>query len=356
MSLQNIFLLAGGLFCLLVSVVLFAFLNRGKLSFLKSSAIICLLVFLSCAAYSVGAFNHTDFINQTSAVQFLLPAAAAVIAAILISFNLPAVLLKPVFIILPFAVCFAICDSSEIYQAAISALLWILICFSLPVSNRFAGVAVSPAICFGCGILVLSLIGAVPSAIGFYGVCLAAATAGFMLFNWPPAALNLSNSDAGVLGFLIGGIAACASLEGSASSALIFVMFPLCEACFAVLQKVTFMPQFADLTANTAGAKAVASGLDSAVLAKHAMRINIMMLLFGCLQAYAPDQHSIPLVCAAIVIWQMYRLIHWNNLSSGIGETNQNVISELKKNFTEIRTQIKEISPANPSKKTDKNN
>ena len=356
MSLQNVFLLSGSLFCLLASVVLFAFLNRGKLCFLKPAAIISLLVFASCAAYGFSALSPADFITPTSFGKFILPAASAMILAILISFNLPTILKKLIAIILPCAVCFIICDPTEIYPAAISALLWILIYLALPVSNYFAGVSSSQTVCFGCGILILGFIGAVPSAIGCYGICLAAAAAGFLLFNWPPSPLNLSNSDAEVLGFLIGGIAAYASIEGSTASALIFVLFPLCEGGFALLQKITFIQRFSDLTANTAAGKAVASGLDPITLIQHILRINIMMLLFGCMQAYAPDQHSLPLVCAAIIIWQMYRLIHWNSLSSGISETNKNIISEFKKNFAEIKTNVKKASSANTSQKTDHKN
>ena len=165
----------------------------------------------------------------------------------------------------------------------------------------------------------------------------AAAALAFMFYNWYPPVIELKDSGADLLGFLLGGLLIWCAAEGSGTPAVIFSMLLICETFFALAQKLTFLPRFADLRADTAYARAIASGLTPQVVASHVLRINLLLILFGCFQVYAPNQFSIPLVCAAVTAWQMYRLQNWQTLTSGLRETNRAVIGELKKNFSELK-------------------
>lgn len=347
MSLENIFLLFGVLFCLLIGFIGFSILSRRALQIPLSAIIIYGLTFVVSLAFVIFNWDDNDFISQASAFSFLAPLLAVLPTIGLIFFPLKLIFRWLFFFCLASLVliCFnieAILFSNLPLWAnqIIVAFLWSIIAAGLRVLNGEPVLVVSEVLCTGLGIFILSLIGAAPFILGLSNACLFAASLAFLFYNWVPSALSLKDPEADLLGFLIGGQLAWCVAEGSGAPAIIFIMLFVCEFLFALAQKLTFLPAFANIKQDTAYAKAVASGLLSQTVASHFLRINLLLVLFGCFQVYAPNQISIPLVCAAITAWQMYRLVHWSTLTSGIRETNQAVAAELKKNFAEIKKHL----------------
>lgn len=347
MSLENVFLLFGSLFCLLSGFIGFNYLSRHTLPKPLSAIIIYTLILAVSGSFGIFDWHNNDFISPSSALAFLMPLLAALPVAALIFFPLKLIFRWLIFFSLASLV--LICFNIETIlfsnlplwsNQLIVAFLWSIVATGLRVLNGEPTLVVSEILCSGLGIFILSLIGAVPFALGLTNACLFAVSLAFLLYNWYPPALSLKDSEVDLLGFLIGGQLAWCVAEGSAAPAVILIMLFICELLFALAQKLTFLPAFADIKQDTAYAKAVSSGLSQATVASHFLRINLLLVLFGCFQVYAPNQISIPLVCAAITAWQLYRLIHWSTLTSGIRETNQAVAAELKKNFAEIKKHL----------------
>lgn len=360
MSLQNIFLISGILFCLLAAFITFGIAVRRQPQSARPALVIYLLVFAAALAYALFAWNDLDFISQASPLKFLAPLIAALPIAVLpfvrgktpgasplIKLALRALLMfllaAAVLVGFNFKIDF-LGTLPSLAGQLLAALIWTAIALSLRLLNGCPALAAAQTAGAGIGILILSFIGAAPFALGFEGACLAATAVAFLPYNWYPAVLELKDKGADLLGFVLGGLLIYCAVEGAAAPAVIFIMLLICETVFALLQKLTFLPVFANLKANTAYAKAAASGLNPAIIAGHVLRINVLMILFGCFQVYAPNQFSLPLVCAVVTAWQMYRLMNWSTLTSGLKETNRAVVNELKKNFSDFKDNLDKLT------------
>lgn len=344
MSFENIFLISGSLFCLAAAFVTFGIFSRRKPESPLPVLAIYILTLAVSAVYTVIGWNDYDFISPASVWSFLAPLGAAAPVALLIFhpvssvFRSLLVFLLAAAILLGFDINISFSDQLPLWLSQLlAALLWTAAALSLRIMNGKPALVAAETVSIGFGVLILSLIGAAPFALGLEGACLAAAALAFMFYNWYPPVIELKDSGADLLGFLLGGLLIWCAAEGSGAPAVIFSMLLICETFFALAQKLTFLPRFADLRADTAYARAIASGLTPQVVASHVLRINLLLILFGCFQVYAPNQFSIPLVCAAVTAWQMYRLQNWQTLTSGLRETNRAVIEELKKNFSELK-------------------
>ena len=347
MSLENTFLLFGSLFCLLAGFIGFNILSRRASQPPLSAIIIYGLSLVSSLAFIIFNWHNNDFISASSAIAFLAPLLSALPVVVLIFFPLKLIFRWLFFFCL--ANLILICFNIETIlfsnlplwtNQVIVALLWSIIAVGLRVLNGEPVLVISEVLCSSLGIFILSLISAAPFVLGVNNAYLFAASLAFLFYNWSPSALLLKDSEVDLLGFLIGGQLAWCVAEGSGAPAIIFIMLFVCELLFALAQKLTFLPAFADIKQDTSYAKAIASGLPSPTVGSHFLRINLLLLIFGCFQVYAPNQFSIPLICAALTAWQMYRLVHWSTLTSGIRETNQAVAAELKKSFAEIKKHL----------------
>ena len=360
MGLQNIYLISGFFFCLIAATVAYGLMKRRHSDFSHSEIIIFIPVLLTAISYAGLAWDDSDIISNFSRLGYLAPLVASAIlilaslrhfhswqttliilglsSLILIGFDLP----TPLDAYFP-----------RLANQLLIAGIWTVFCLALKTANSSSGIVSLHIICPMIGIVILFFIGAAPFALGFEAVCIIGAAVAFLMFNWPPAILKLTDNGAVVLAFLSGGILVYTGLESSFASMFILVMLPLCEAVFATLAKLTFNRQTSGLNVCTACSLAINSGLEPGIVAKHVFRVNLLMILFACFQVYAPNQFSIPLICAIVVFWQMYRLAHWNNLSSGLAETNRTVIAELKQNYSDFKKTLAKLT-SQPSDPTDK--
>lgn len=360
MGLQNIYLLSGFFFCLIAATMAYSLIKRRHNNFAHAEIIVLTPILLAAVGYVGLDWNNSDFISAISCSAFLAPLGAAFVlflvsfklsklwqnaliifglaSLILVGLNLPTSLDK---------------DLPPVINQLCVAAVWTFFCLSLRISNSSSGFVGLHIFCPMVGVIALFIISAAPFALGFEAACVAGAILGFLLFNWPPAIFKLSDKGADVLGFISGGILIYTGMESSFSSVLILAMLPLCEAGLSFFIGLIFASKRQNLNLNTASAMAASSGLEPSIIAKHIFRINLLMILFGCFQVYAPNNFSIPLVCAVIVFWQMYRLAHWNNLSSGLAETNRTVIAEFKQSFSDVKKYLTKIT-SQPSDKADK--
>lgn len=344
MNIQNIFLVCGLLFCLIAAFVVFGIMARRRIPVLTPGLTLFLPPLVCAGVYAGAAWNGYDFISTISPFKFLALLLAATPIAVLSS-KLNNIYIRALLMFACSAgvlICFnfqlpSIITLPSLAGQLLAALLWTIFALSLRLINGQPALAAIQTTGTGLGILLLYFIGAVPFALGFTAGCLAAAAAAFLVYNWYPPVLELKNSDVDTLGFFLGGLLILCSLEGCIAPAFTLILYPVCETVFALLQKLTFLPRYADMQENTSYSKAAALGLNPKIIASHILRLNLLLILFCCFETYAPNQFSLPLIFAVITIWQMYRLANWNTLSSGIKETNQNILKELKKNFSALK-------------------
>lgn len=85
------------------------------------------------------------------------------------------------------------------------ALVWLLNLYNF--MDGIDGIAGVQALCATSGAALLYLLAGAPAALQFPPLLLAAATAGFLVWNLPPARIFMGDVGSGFLGFVLGGLA-----------------------------------------------------------------------------------------------------------------------------------------------------
>ncbi len=348
MSFQFLFPLAGIIVCLIVSAAAMVLLGTRKF---YSPAWTALL--LTALAAAVGLFEphpYNDFISEMSVWCLFAPLTAALPLALTVFAPLP-IGWRTLLIF--------VCAAAAVFGGSIPTVLvfawplwlnqllivgaWTLCAVSFGVLNYIPTAAAAQTACTAGAVFLLYILGAAPFILGIEGLCLAAAVLPLLFYRLPDGKPLLNTAGAELLGFILSGILALEVAEGGASALLIFLLYPLFEFVFAAGQKLTFLPRYQNLPTDTALAKAVAQGLNLELANQYVVRINILLILFGCFQVYAPNWYSMLIICALATAWQMLRLTNLNVRPLSFGETNRQIMSELKKNATDLKNNLNRI-------------
>lgn len=203
--------------------------------------------------------------------------------------------------------------------------------------NGLDGILGIQSIGISLGLFALSLIGGAPQLLGIYALCLATITLAFLIFNWYPAKLSLVPAGSNALGFLLGWLMLRGTIEGSGPSILVFMMFFVVEMLIAGAKKLTLRNQFRVLITNTTYYQANVSGFPPFLVANNILRLQIVLLILGCFELYSPNIYSIPVFSFLITIWYLSKLKNWQHPSKTIRELNQDLMTDIKSNLTEIK-------------------
>ena len=328
----------------------FYVLNRIRIAQSKIPFSPFVIIFGIFAVFALGlsiAFrNDNDFINEY--VLWELPALLAASAAIFYvssRFGTKYICLT----ILSCAAFLSLFMPQEIsvfsqippfFSIPLITLLWFLFSFLYRFLNGIETVAGLHAMAVCIGIFFLTLAAALPFLLGAIALILAAVIAAFLIFNWYPARLQLSEAGCTALGFLLGGLVFRAVSEGAAPSIVIFNMFYIIEISWALLQTLFLRDKYADVITNTAYFQANVSGLSPENIANNILRLEIVMIVLGYFEAYSSNIYSIPVLSAIITVWYLSKVKNWQDANRSFREMNRNVINEIKNNFEEIKDTI----------------
>lgn len=90
----------------------------------------------------------------------------------------------------------------------------------------------------GGGVMMLALIGLVPTGFVVPGVALSAAAFGFLVWNWHPARLFMGDVGSVPLGYLIGFLLVVLACNGHLATALILPLYYLVDATITLLRRL----------------------------------------------------------------------------------------------------------------------
>lgn len=342
-------LFSGILFCLVGSFFAFALIARKGLPsfnapFFAVSLIIC------CAVITAGLLFWTpnDFVTDMTMPAFIAPAVALPILA-LITLAFPKSCLQLLLLAaccggVTFGFGISVTFSEALPPVAnqlLTALLWLVVCYCPRIINLNTGLIGIQTLTLALGGMLLYFIGALPLALGFLSACFAACFSAFLIAGSHNPNLQLSDQMSNLLGFLLGWLIIYASAEGAGVCFLVFSLYPLVEVIFAMSLKLTFLPRFAIAKNNTLYLRITDAEMPPALINRHLLRINAVCILFGSFQSYAPNNYSIPVFCLLIVLWQLYRIYNWREVSASLKETNQKFIRSVKENLQEISGNLK---------------
>lgn len=353
MGTENIIMIAGFATCFILGFLSFSFLvqkSAGSEISIKDSNIVFMIIWsfaalaLGLSYYFMPVFN--DFLNDIPAWNFALPFAGS-----LVLFALGFTSLKHYYTLLAAAllsVGFVLLtpDTAPLYLPHLP--LWlhqiisVFILFSITATYRYLNGIDSflgiQTLTLTIGIGCLSLFGIAPAFLGVFAIILTALFSAFLIFNWYPAQLNLKTSGCDALGFLIGCLVIYSGNEGTYPCLYIFGVFAILEVLWAIAKKLTFKPAYSNIAANTFYYQVNVSGLSPDVICGYYGKVGLIMILFGCFQAYSPNWYSLPLLCTIIVIWNVVRLKNWQEPVKSLKEINNEVYHNVKKQIKTIHS------------------
>lgn len=355
MNIQNWFLLANIFICLVVSALSFAILVHKKSTANIVNASLFIVPTTTLSIYCGSIWSTSDLISDISFIQFISPVAFGAVFVIVPLFKQLNLLYRIIITVLLSGIAVfglnlpvnIIPDIHSSINQIIAVFIWTAVTLGFRILNKYDGFAISENLSVCTGILALYFIGAAPFVLGFYAAGLAATSLSFMLYNKYPAHIKMSDSTADLIGFSLGGLMILSSIEKIFSPVLIFSMMFFAELLFALMQKLTFLPQYNDIANNTSCAKAINSGMPHTLANNHFLRINAFLIIFGCFQAHSSTPYSLIMITTIIIAWQMYRLINWQQDSSSIKQTNKDVMQSIKKGISTINEKINSTNEKN---------
>lgn len=206
--------------------------------------------------------------------------------------------------------------------------------------NGLDGILANQSGIISLGIFALSILGGTPLLLGYFGLSLAAILAAFLIFNWYPAKLSLIPAGSNALGFLLAWLLLRCTYEGAGPCIIIFIMFYVVEMIVATAKWMTLREAFRDFIANTTYYQANLSGYPPSMVANNVLRLQIVLLILGCFELYAPNAYSIPAFSFIITGWYLSRLKNWRTPEKTIRELNQDLMSDIKSNLSDFKDKI----------------
>lgn len=351
MDIKYIVLLAGAIFCLLTSFAGLSVVSRKGQS-LRQSALAVTILYIIFSAAVLGSLlfynRFYDFITGLNSFGYLAPLGAGLFLLLrcwLDKFSKTFVVLTVLSVagILYFFPDYQIRFYPGLPQwlnQVFILLLWMVAAFSLRFLNGINGLPAVEVCTITTGIFFISLIGGVPFMLGLNSGFLMFCSLAFLAYTWYPAPVEVTNKSLDVLGYLLAWLMVIGSAEGSGSSIFIFAAFWITEMAVAWLKRATFLKKYHNVTANTNYYQANISGLNPGVICNYVIRLNILLILFGAFQLFAPNSVSVPLFCLVICLWNLYRLRNWQQEPKNLKEINQQFASEFKSGLEKVKSNL----------------
>lgn len=273
---------------------------------------------ITAAAYYAGLQT------QAARFSFLILISAAIVGAVMLPFS---------FLLFDGALPFWLDRTTVV-------LIWAAFAWCYKYLNGIDAIAGIQTIVPLSGMIILAFIGAIPFLTGSYCAILIAVTIAFLAYNWYPAKLVLTSAGCQALGFLVFWYFMLGAQEGAASCLLIFNIYFLVEITWAFIKKLSGKPRCQDITANTFYYQTNVSGLSPAIVAENIFKLTALLLIFGCFQAYAPNNYSLAILSVILVIWFLNHLRSWQIPERSFSEINKEVVNDIKSNVEDFKKNI----------------
>jgi len=193
------------------------------------------------------------------------------------------------------------------FDRACAVLLWVWFVNLYNFMDGIDGITGGESVCLGIGVaLVLGLAGQADSAAAALALCVAAASLGFLRWNWPPARIFLGDVGSVPLGYMLGWLLLGLAAQGLWAPALILPLYYLADATVTLLTRMLRGQRFWQPHRQHFYQRALAPGGDHAGVLRLILGGNLLLLLLALLAVAAP----IPaLILAATVTAGMLALL-----------------------------------------------
>jgi Fuc2NAc and GlcNAc transferase len=191
------------------------------------------------------------------------------------------------------------------YPITVLGLIWLTNLFNF--MDGTDGLAAAEAIVVGAvggGMLIAG--GA--AGVGALALVIAAASAGFLVWNWPPARVFMGDVGSGLLGFLLGSIALAGSVEGAVPLVLWVLLLGVFffDATVTLLRRVAAGEPFSEAHRRHAYQRAVQSGFSHTRVLVAVLILNMVLVGLALAALFAAPFTPVFLVAAGLLLTVAY--------------------------------------------------
>lgn len=354
MSINLFTIIATAFICFIIPAI--AFSRSGKQKFnqehtWKNSVFIpfAVSVFIGGIIGYFCFYENTDFVNSFNLAELIIPIIAATMIYLCgyhpkLSQHISLVILAAAIIS-----AFAIPSQNLVYLPDFTSWLnriiiiavWFLFSYTYRYTNSGDGMLPMQSLTITSGITILSLLGAIPMFLGFYGMVISAAILAIFVFNWYPSRIKISSSASRAIGFIIFSLISYVGSENAIACAIIFSMFMIVDIIWALALKLTFQNKYHNLIDNTGYQQALIEGMKPIQAVAFSFRMQILLVFFGCFQIYSPISGSLIIISALITIWFSYRYRNMPVSQQSIKDINTQFLEEMQDRVNDFKEYIK---------------
>jgi UDP-N-acetylmuramyl pentapeptide phosphotransferase/UDP-N-acetylglucosamine-1-phosphate transferase len=188
----------------------------------------------------------------------------------------------------------------------IAAIGWVWFMNLFNFMDGIDGISGVEAFTIGIGLLLIGVIGALPlDATHGQALAVAAAAAGFLVWNWPPARIFLGDSGSIPLGYLLGWLLLSLAASGAWQAAAILPLFYLADATITLFRRIARGEKFWRAHRDHFYQAAIKRGLSHARVSTAIALVNLLLIglaLFSVLADPATLWPWLALLAAGILV------------------------------------------------------
>jgi len=188
----------------------------------------------------------------------------------------------------------------------IAAIGWVWFMNLFNFMDGIDGISGVEAITIGVGLLVIGIIGTQPlDATHGQAFAVAAAAAGFLVWNWPPARIFLGDSGSVPLGYLLGWLLLSLAASGAWQAAAILPLYYLADATITLVRRIARGEKFWHAHRDHFYQAAIKRGLTHARVSTAIALVNLLLIglaLFSVLAAPGTLWPWLALLAAGILV------------------------------------------------------
>ncbi|TVR97236.1 MAG: glycosyltransferase family 4 protein [Rhodospirillales bacterium] len=247
-------------------------------------------VFVCTAAAVLAAVSWMDDLRGLSAA-FRLGTQAAAVALVLAAAPLPG----PVFAgWLPAPL-----------DVAAAGLLWLWFINLFNFMDGIDGIAGVETATLGLGVAVVAAIAGLGLGLPLFGLVMAAAALGFLVWNWPPARLFLGDVGSIPLGFLLGWLLLHLAASGQPVAALILPLYYLADASITLARRTMRGARPWQAHREHFYQRAVQAGVGHGWVVRRVLAVNMILMALAALAALGHGGAALAAACVAVGILLM---------------------------------------------------
>ena len=160
----------------------------------------------------------------------------------------------------------------------VAGLLWVWFINLFNFMDGIDGIAGVEAACVGIGIALVSVAAGVSNVFGTFGIAIAAAALGFLIWNWHPAKIFLGDIGSVPLGFLLGWLLLWLAANGQWAAAVILPLYYLADASITLLRRFVRGEKIWQAHRQHFYQQALSRGLGHDQVVRHVLFVDLVLV------------------------------------------------------------------------------